>query len=243
MLIRRNGLPSPRSRLARSVIVCLLSTLLAVCASFTLQGNGALQESQQPISLGHQIVMLLDVNPNQKKVMPVEQALAEGVVKKLSQPGSLFSIITFGTQPPTLLKSRVQADEAIAALRNVGLGQPSQEYLSAQLYDALNLAFGQFTDDARSKSILVITEGNDYPHGKTFKQSVSRAQHLQVACNVAMVAEHTFYGSKSIQRYGFYLRRLAGKTHGRYVEVGDSQKKVPHSTDQLSESILGQNRR
>lgn len=243
MLIRRSGPASSRSRLGGSAILCLLSALLAVCAGFALRGDDARQDSQQPIVLGHQIVVLLDVNPNQKKVLPVEQTLAEGVVKKLDQPGSVFSIITFGAQPPTLLTSRVRAEGAIAVIRDIRLGQPGQGYLSVRLYDALNLAFGQFTDDARPKSLLIIAEGNDYPHGKMFTQTVSKAQQLHVACSVAMVAEHTLYGSKSIQRYGFYLRRLAQKTHGRYVEVGDSQKKVPYSADRFSDSILGEYRR
>jgi hypothetical protein len=187
-------------------------------------------------------VVLLDINPNQKKVLPVELALAEGVIQKLGQPGNTFSVITFGSRSPTLLKSGVQANEAVAAIRDIGLGQQSDEYLSVQLYEALDLAFRQFTDDVGPNSLLIITEGND-GRGKMFKQAVTRAQQLQVICNVAMVANHTLYGSKAIQRYGFYLRELVGKTHGRYIEVGDRPKKVPRSIDRLFESILGQYRR
>ena len=119
------------------------------------------------------------------------------------------------------------------------LEQTREKYFSVQLYDALNLAFGQFADDDRAKSLLVISEGNDFFPGKTFKQTVSRARQLQVTLDIAMVASHPLRGTKSIQIYGFDLRRLAGKTHGRYVEVGDQQKKVSRSVDRLSESILG----
>jgi hypothetical protein len=115
-----------------------------------------------------------------------------------------------------------------------------EKYFSVDLHDALDLALGQFADDARPKSLLVISEGNDFFPGKTFNQTVSHAQQLQVACNIAMVADHTFYGTKGIQRYGFDLRRLAGKTHGRYVEVGGGQKRISRSVDRLSESILNQ---
>jgi hypothetical protein len=198
--------------------------------------------SQQRASPGHQLVVLLDVNADQRKVLPVELSLAEGVIQKLAEPGNAFAVITFGSQPPALLKSGVHADEVIAAIRDVSLEQTSAGYLSVHLYDALNLAFGQFTDDARPKSILIITEGND-GRGKMFRQAVSRARQLQVICNVAMVADHTFYGSKAIQRYGYYLRQLAGKTHGRYVEVGGRQKKVPPAVDRLSESIVAQDRK
>jgi hypothetical protein len=213
--------------------------LLTVCAGSSLRANDAQRYNLQSALPGRELVVLIDVNPQQEKVLPVELDLAEGVVQKLRQPESTFTVITFGAEPPTLLKSRVHTDEVVTAIEAVRLGRPSDGYLSAQLYQALNLAFDQFTEDARPKSVLVITEGNDYPRGNALRQTVFRAQLSHVICNVAMVADHTLYGTKAIQRYGFYLRRLARKTHGRYVEVGGQEKNVPHSVDQLSESIRG----
>ena len=197
-------------------------------------------QNQRSSASGHQLVVVLDVNANQKKVLPVELTLAEGVIQKLDKPENVFSVITFGSQSPTLLKSGVHADEAIAAIRDVSLRPTSADYLSVHLYDALNLGFGQFTH-AGPKSVLLITEGND-GRGKMFKQALSRARQLHITCNVAMVADHTFYGSKAIQRYGYYLRDLAGKTHGRYIEVGGRERKVPSSVSRISESILAQDR-
>ena len=168
----------------------------------------------------------------------MELALAQGIIQRLHQPGNMFSVITFGSHPPTLLKAGVTADEAIAAIPDVTLEQTREKYVSVHFYEALNLAINQLTDDTRSKSLLVISEGNDYFPHKTFKETVARAQQLQAACDVAMVADHSFYGIKGIQRYGFDLRRFAGKTHGQYVEVGGKQKKVPRSVERLSEGIL-----
>jgi len=230
----------PRKTRLACLAISWVLVLFTLCADSTLFAENAPQD-QHP-SPGHQLVLLLDVNANQRKVLPVELALAQGVIQKLDQPGNAFWVITFGSQPPALLKSGVHADEAMAAIRDVNLQPTSADYLSVHLYDALNLALGQLTDDARPKSILIVTEGND-ERGKVFKQTLSRAQQFHVTCDVAMVADHTFYGSKAIQRYGFYLRELAGKTHGRYLEVGGQQKKVPPSVDRLSESILAQDRR
>jgi hypothetical protein len=232
----------PRWRASQSAIIFGLFALLTVCAGSSL-GASNFQRSILPArSHGLELVVLLDVNVHQEKVLPVELDIAEGVLQELRQPESLFSVITFGAQRPTLLKSRVHAEEAVAAIRDVRLGRSSEGYQSEQLYGALNLAFGQFTDDANAKSLLVVTEGNDYPYGKALEQAVYGAQQHHVTCNIAMVADHTFYGSKSIQRYGFYLRRLAGKTHGRYVEVGGQQKGILHSVDILSESMREQDR-
>ncbi len=155
MLIRRRGPVSPRSRFAPSAIVFAMSALLIVCTDSFLQANNTPQSSQQSSSLGHQVVVLLDLNPHQKKVLPIELTLAEGVIQKLSEPGNTFSVITFGSKSPTLLKTGVQANEAIAAIRDVILEQTRERYFSVHLYDALNLGFGQFTDDARPKSLLI----------------------------------------------------------------------------------------
>ncbi|SRR6266851_5428466 len=236
MSIERYWPGSSKTRLAGLVISCVM-VVLSFCAS-PLLSDTAPQE-QHPSSSGHQLVVLLDVNANQRKVLPVELSLAEGVIQKLDQPGNVFSVITFGSQTPALLKPWVHADEVLAAIRDVSSEETRPNYLSVHLYEALNLAFGRFADDARPKSLLIITEGND-ERDKMFQESLSRAQQLHVACNVAMVAGHTFYGTKAIQRYGFYLRELAGKTRGRYIEVGDRQKKIPRSVDRFSKGILAQ---
>lgn len=219
-------------------VVCMSLAVLAAWGQSTAIGEESPLGQQQVSSSSHQVVVLLDTNPHQKKVLAVELALAEGIIQKLHQSGNVFSVITFGSHPPTQLKTGVTADEAIAAIRDVTLEQTREKYSSVHFYEALNLAINQLTDDARSKSLLVISEGNDYFPHKTFKDTVARAQQLQAACDVAMVADHSFYGTKGIQRNGFDLRRFAGKTHGQYIEVGGKQKKVPRSVERLSEGIL-----
>jgi len=194
--------------------------------------------TQDVPSAGYQVVILLDTNPHQKKVLSVERALAERIVQNLRQPGNMFSVITFGSSPPTLLKSGVSPDDAIVAIRSVTLEQTREKYFSVHFYGALTLALGEFADDTRPKSVLVISEGNDYFPRKTFKETVTKMQRQQIACDAAMVASHSFYGTKGIQMYGFDLRRFVGKTHGQYVEVGGNQKKVARSAERLSEGIL-----
>ncbi len=221
-------------------IACMLLAFLVAWGQATVIGEESSLKRQQVSSSGHQVVVLLDTNPHQNKVLAVELALAEGVIQRLNQPGNVFSVITFGSHSPTLLKPSVTADEAIAAVRDVPLEQTREKYFSIRFYDAMNLAMNQFIDNTGSRSLLVISEGNDYFPRGVFNETVARAQRLQAACDVAMVADHTFYGTKGIQRYGFDLRRLAGKTRGQYIEVGEKQKKVPRSVERLSEGILNQ---
>jgi hypothetical protein len=209
----------PFSKSVGSTIVCVFFAALAIWGQSSQVGEKSSPVQQQASSSGHQLVILLDINPHQKKVLAVELALGEGIIQTLGQPGTVFTLITFGSQMPTLVKPGVTANEAMAAIRGVTVEHSKEKYFSVHLFDALNLAISQFVDDTRSKSLLVISEGNDYFPSKTFKETVSRAQQLQAACDVAMVADHTFYGTKGLQRYGFDLRRLAGKTHGQYIEI------------------------
>ncbi len=234
--------PPPTNRSGHPTIFRVLALLLILCADGSLLGDDSPQSNQESFSRGHHVVLLLDINPHQKRVLGVELAVAEGVIQSLDQPGNVFTVVTFGTGVPSLLKSAVPAGTAIATIRVVTLEQTTEKYFSVHFYDALNLAINQFGSDPRSKSLVVISEGNDYFPHKTFKETVARAQQLQFTCNAAMVADHTFYGTKGIQRYGFDLRRLVGKTHGLYVEVGGKQKKVPRSVDRLSDGILNQAR-
>jgi len=233
-------MPKHASKSVGPTVVSVFFAALTLWGQSPLVGEKSSLMQEQASSSGHQVVVVLDINPHQEKVLPVELALAEGTIQRLHQAENTFSVITFGSQTPTLLKPGVTADEAIAMIRDVTLEQTREKNFSVHLYEALNLAFGQFTNDVRTKSLLVISEGNDYFPGKTFSQTVFQARQLQVTFDIAMVADHTFYGTKGIQRYGFDLRRLAGKTHGQYIEVGGGPKKIPRSVDRLSESILGQ---
>ena len=223
---------------APSRLVCGLIVMVAALGQSVALGQELAPTQRDVSASGHQVMILLDTNPHQKRVLAVELALAEGIVQKLQLPENVFSVITFGTQVPQLLRQVVAADEAIAAIRDVSIEQTNDKYFSVRSYDALNLAMNTFSTDTRSRALLIISEGNDHFPRKTFKETITRAQQLQVACDVAMVADHTLYGTKGLQRYGFHLRRLAAKTHGLYVEVGGNQKKVSGSIEELSRGIV-----
>lgn len=222
---------------------------LIVLLSFSLGASGqnsSPQDENTPQTEQHvplpslDLVVLVDIHPHQNKVLPVELSIAEEVLHKVEQPGNTFSLIVFGSQAPVLVKSTVPASDAISAIRNVTLEQTEEENFTVHLSSALNLALGQFKGDTGPKSLLVISEGNDDFTDKIFKQTVARARQIGVACHVVLVADHPLRGSKSIQIYGFNLRRLAGKTHGRYVEVLDQQKNLLRYARTLSDGILGQ---
>jgi len=119
----------------------------------------------------------------------------------------------------------VTADEAIVAIRSTTLEHTKEKYFSVHFFYALNLAINQFADDTRSKSLLVISEGNDYFPSKTFKETVARAQLLQAVCDVAMIADHTFYGTKGIQSTDLICGDWRVKPTANTLRLGESKKK------------------
>jgi hypothetical protein len=232
------GKPSLAELLLILVISCVMLAPPNVAADSQLLASNAPQENQQPSS--RQIVVVLDINPGQQKVFSLESDLATGVLEHLNQPDDRVSQITFGSEPPVLRISNAKPSDAIDAIKKVGPEQSRERYFSVHLYKAIDLALNEFIDDARPKSLLIIAEGREDFGSKAFKQIVFRTRQLRVNCYVALVASHSLRGSKSILIYGFYLSELARKTHGRCIEVGDRQKKLPRFVEQFSADILNQ---
>lgn len=233
--LRRRRPVSAKTLSTRLAIFCLVPILAAV--STDSPANQAQEGKQQP-SL--QVVIVLDVNPNQRKVFALESALATGVLDRLNQRDAAVSLVTFGSQEPVLRIANAKPSNAIDTITNVNLEQSREKYFAVHLYRALDLALNQFKDDPRPKSLLIVAEGREDFGGKQFKQIVSRARQLRVNCYVALVASHSLRGSKSILKYGFYLSDLARKTHARCIEVGDRQKKLPRFVERFSTDILNQ---
>jgi len=229
---------SSKTLLTRLASVCLVPILAGFSADSPPPGQNAPPRNQQPSSL--QVVILLDINPNQHKVFSLESDLATGVLDHLDQRDAAVSLITFGSGNPALQSSDAKPREAIVAIKSVNLEQSGERYFSIYLYKAMDLALSQFTDDARPKSLLIIAEGREDFGREAFKQIVSKARQLRVNCYVALVASHSLRGSKSILMYGFYLSDLASKTHGRSIEVGDRRKKLPQFVERFSTDILNQ---
>ncbi len=225
---------SSRILLTRLAIVCLAPIL----ACSLCLGQNAPQGNPQPTA--REVVILLDNNPNQRKVFPLESGLATGVLDRLDQGSATVSLITFGAGDPAVRSSNAKPSAVIDAIKNVNLEQTGERYFSIHLYNAIALALDQFTADARPKSLFIIAEGREDFGSKAFKQLASRARQIGVNCYVALVASHSLRGSKSILIYGFYLSDLARKTHGRCIEVGDRQKKLPRFVDRFSTDILEQ---
>lgn len=186
-----------------------------------------------------ELVVLVDINADQEKVFAVEQSLAIGIVERLGEKGFCFSLIMFGVDGSKQIESGAGTDTTLHAIRDLTL-EPGdkKKVFPTKLYEALIAGQAVFSDGASERSVLVISGGRDDLDGKRFKQIKSSLRTQKIACHVAIVSWHSLYGTKGMQVRGFYLHDLARSTHGKYVELGKSQKKVPVAVQRLVERIL-----
>lgn len=225
----------------RAAVSFCATLALALLTTLRVPSNAAIQTPShgqlQDRNATDQVAILIDTNPDQKNVMGLELSLAERVVRGLSRQGNRFSVISFGSEPPISLVDSAAPEDALTAIRNVKVDPPAHEYFSVHLYDALDLAVRNLAGNGTPRSVIVISEGDDLARGATFRSTLSLLQKQQVRCFVVLAADHSLYGSKGIQRYGFSLRKLARRTHGVYIEVGNNQNKLPLVVKRLSDRV------
>lgn len=175
----------------------------------------------------------------QNSVLPVEVSLFQRIVQKLDHQRVSFSVVLFGSNV-LILPTAKTIGEIQSSLKTVATEErESGSCLSCSLYEAIRLGMAQFADCDCSKSLVVISEGNDSVGRKEFNETAGRLGEQGVVLNVAIVARHPLYGSKGIQMYGYSLRNLARRTRGKYVELGN-QKAVDSAVLKLTRRVLEQ---
>ena len=121
-----------------------------ILAGVSTDSPAAPEDNQQPSTL--QVVIVLDVNPNQGKVFALESALETGILDHLAQRDAAVSLVTFGSREPVLRIAYAKPSDAIDTITNINLEQSGEKYFAVHLYEAMDLALKQFKDDARPKS-------------------------------------------------------------------------------------------
>lgn len=219
--------------------VSVFFVLLLLFQSQELQSQASSPESVLPPARP-ELVVLMDINADQEKVFAVEQSLALKVVHTLGDERFSLSLISFGAGRPSEIKSNVGSGEILKAIRDLTLEAAVRRRNIAppEMYEALLEGQAAFSHDAQERAILVISGGRDDLDGKRFKQIRSGFRAQNIVCHAAVVSGPPLYGTKGIQERGFYLHDLAAKTHGKYVEVGKSQRKVQAAVRKLVDRIL-----
>jgi hypothetical protein len=178
------------------------------------------------------IAIVIDTGPDQASVLSKEKSLAIALIGSLSDPSTSFVIdtarISSQAHPATLDRS--------AAISQIGdiLGDAGKKR-NVSIYDAIDSAIRQISLSPGLRVVVFIGEGNDGGSSVRFEELRSVAESNQIAFFAALFADHSLRGTKSVLRYGWNLRELAGDSVGIFLETPKPGK----ANQRFSEAIQG----
>ena len=181
------------------------------------------------------IAIVLDTGPDQAKVLSKEKDLAAGLINDLAGSGTSFTITEAGTstkmQAPT--QDRSIAIEHVRAITGDG-GKKT----NIPIYDAIGSVIRKLSITPGLRVVVFIGEGNDGGSRLRYADLRNLAESTQIALCVALVADHTLRGTKSLLRYGWNLRELTDDNAGIFLENLKTPKAKRRVIDSVQELRL-----
>jgi VWFA-related protein len=206
----------------------------------TEHGN-KLQVVDGPKSAGpKQIALLLDSNFHQRKVMALEQQTTVELLSECGKERAQALVISYGAE----IHSSGELTDDMSSLKNFTASlrvETDKRNETVLLYDAMKRAVEKLSDRPGTKAVIIFAEGNDHGSSIGWKSLVRLANRAHIACYVVLFADHSFYGTKAIRRYGWDLVfEVAPKTGGRLWEVGHNPRKARETEQQVTEALDSQ---
>jgi VWFA-related protein len=209
-------------------------------------------ESNLPLTLG----MLIDSSGSQQRVLEMEKEVGSAFLKDILRPKDLAFVIGFDGNVDLLQDFTNSAPELSAALNkariNTGGGGGSLPGLGGGpvptssiprgtlLYDAVYLAsHDELAHEVGRKAMIILTDGEDQGSQSNVKDAIEAAQKSDAIVYVLLIADRGFYG------FGGYsgdssMKKLAGETGGRVIEVGNKMEKLKSAFDQIAQELRSQ---
>jgi|GEM_PF-3254441 len=198
-----------------------------------------LQIVDGPKSAGpKQIVLLLDSNSHQRKVLPLEQQTAVELVSEFEKRKAQALVMSYGAEIHS--SGELTADwVSLKGFTDSVRVEVDKHNETVLLYDAMKRALEKLGDGPGTKAVVIFAEGNDHGSSIGWASLARLAQRGHIACYVVMFADHSFYG-REVRHYGYYLVELAPKTGGRLWEAGDNPRKAREAAQQLISALDSQ---
>jgi len=185
-----------------------------------------------------QIVLLIDSNFHQRKVLALEQQTLVELLSEFERGKVQALVMSYGAE----IHSSGELTDDLGSLKNFTGSlrtETDERNETVLLFDAMKRAFETLSDGPGTKAVVVFAEGNDHGSSIGWKSLTRFAHHAHVACYVVLFADHSFYG-REVRHYGYYLVELAPKTGGRLWEVGDNPRKARETAQQITEVVDSQ---
>jgi len=207
-------------------------------------------ESNLPLTLG----ILIDSSGSQMRVLEMEKEVGGAFLSQILREKDEAFVIDFDVNvdllqdftndvhrlKAALNKARVNTGGGGGSLPGLGGGPiPTGTPRGTLLYDAVYLAaHDQLAHEVGRKAMILLTDGEDQGSQLRIKDAIEAAQKSDSICYVILIADRGFYG------FGYSgdseMKKLAGETGGRVIEVGNKMEKLKEAFDQIANELLSQ---
>jgi VWFA-related protein len=210
-------------------------------------------ESDLPLTLG----ILIDSSGSQQRVLEMEKEVGANFLSEILRSKDEAFVISFDvdsnllqdfTNSPRRLREALNSARINAPPSSCG-GLPgagggplpcSSTPKGTVLYDTVYLAaHDQLAKEVGRKAMILLTDGEDQGSQLKISEAIEAAQKADSICYVLLIADRGFYG------FGGYsgdreMKKLAGETGGRVIEVGNKMEKLKDAFDQIARELRSQ---
>src|SRR6201984_3334511 len=208
-------------------------------------------ESNLPLTLG----ILIDSSGSQARVLEMEKEVGGAFLNDILREKDEAFVIDFDVNvdllqdftndvrrlKAALNKAKVNTGGGGGSLPGLGGGPvPTSNPRGTLLYDAVYLAaHDELSHEVGRKAMILLTHGEDQGSQLRIKDAIEAAQKSDSICYVLLIADRGFYG------FGGYsgdseMKKLAGETGGRVIEVGNKMDKLKEAFDQIAKELRSQ---
>jgi len=208
-------------------------------------------ESNLPLTLG----ILIDSSGSQMRVLEMEKEVGGSFLSQILRDKDEAFVIDFDVNvdllqdftndvhrlKAALNKARVNTGGGGGSLPGLGGGPiPTSTPRGTLLYDAVYLAaHDQLAHEVGRKAMILLTDGEDQGSQLHIRDAIEAAQKSDSIVYVILIADRGFYGG-----FGYSgdseMKKLAGETGGRVIEVGNKFDKLKEAFDQIANELRSQ---
>jgi len=208
-------------------------------------------ESNLPLTLG----IMIDSSGSQARVLDMEKEVGGSFLGEILRPKDEAFVISFDVNVDLLQdftndvhllktaldKAKINTGGGGGPLPGLGGGPiPQGNPRGTLLYDAIYLAsHDELSHEVGRKAMILLTDGEDQGSQLRIKDAIEAAQKADSICYVLLIADRGFYG------FGGYsgdseMKKLAGETGGRVIEVGNKFEKLKEAFNQIALELRSQ---
>jgi len=208
-------------------------------------------ESNLPLTLG----ILIDSSGSQARVLEMEKEVGGAFLNNILRDKDEAFVIDFDVNvdllqdftndvhrlKAALEKARINTGGGGGSIPGLGGGPiPTSNPRGTLLYDAVYLAaHDELAHEVGRKAMILLTDGEDQGSQLRIRDAIEAAQKSDSIVYVLLIADRGFYGG-----FGYSgdseMKKLAGETGGRVIEVGNKYDKLKDAFEQIARELRSQ---